>query len=224
MKRIDQSFVEGINERLPKDRDTGKRLLKLQNARLFGRGDTAFITRMKGFIRLWNDQWSLYEKPLGNIVVEGQVDASDYLRGYRIRLTDSLELEDESNMIPAALLVGSIGLKDELVVKKIIKKPTPVDKLSVEDSIRYKTIGIVRFKDTLELEDIYNIPVIRYVYLQDQVTGLTDSLAFMPLSFEKLIFNDSLNVEDLNKITPRPAIKLFDGVQVVDRDLECLDE
>jgi hypothetical protein len=224
MKRIEQSFVEGINERLPKDRDTGKRLLKLQNARLFGRGDTAFITRMKGFIRLWNDQWSLYEKPLGNIVVEGTVNTSDYLKGYRVRLSDSVLLEDESNMIPAALLAGRVRVNDTFVLLKILTTPTAKEKINLADSFRYKRISTIRFRDTLNIEDNIQIPVIKYVILQDQITGITDSLTFVPLGFERLVFLDSIKISDTNKFTPRNTIKLFDGVQVVDRDLECLDE
>lgn len=69
MKRLEQNFVEGINERLPKERDTGKRLLKLQNARLMDYGNTLFITRMPGFIRYWNDDRQRYIKPLDVVVV-----------------------------------------------------------------------------------------------------------------------------------------------------------
>jgi hypothetical protein len=223
MKRIDQSFVEGINERLPKDRDTGKRLLKLQNARLFGRGDTAFITRMKGFIRLWNDQWSLYEKPLGNIVVEGQVDASDYLKGYRVRLSNSVLLEDESNMIPAALLAGRVRVNDTFVLLKILPTPTAKEKINVADSFRYKRISTIRFRDTLNIEDNIQIPVIRYVYLQDQIVSLIDSTTLTPLSFEKLMFNDFFAINDATTIKPRKIISFSDKVEIVDRDLECLE-
>ena len=224
MKRIEQSFVEGINERLPKDRDIGKRLLKLQNARLFSRGDTAFIKRMEGFIRLWNDQWKLYTNALGNIVVEGKVDTTDYLEGFRVRLSDSILIEEETNLTEPTLLSGRIRLSDNLVIKKIITKPIPSDKVTIKDSFRYKSLRVVRLRDSLVVEESYNIPIIRYVYLQDQITGITDSLTTNKLGFFRLTFADSIGTADSFIFKSRKTIKLQDTVQVVDRDLECLDE
>lgn len=224
MKRVEQSFTEGINERLPKERDTGKRLLRLQNARLLGRGNTAFVTRMEGFIRLWNDQWKLYQKPLAVQVVQGEVDTTNYLEGFRVRLFDSVDIEDETNLTEPTLLSGRIRLSDNLVIKKIITTPQVTDTVTPRDVFRYKRIRIVRFKDVLGVSESYDIPVTRYVYLQDTLTGINDSVQSNKLGFARLTFTESIGTSDTFIFKPRNTIRLYDTVQVVDRDLECLDE
>lgn len=224
MKRVEQSFTEGINERLPKDRDTGKRLLKLQNARLLGRGNTAFIERMQGFIRLWNDDWQLYTDPLGNIVIAGEHDTDTYNRGYRVRLSDSIAIEDETNMKFPAILTDRFGLTDNIVVKVGRTAPVVNDNIGLKDYFRYKRFKILRFKDTIGFAETSTIPINRYVYLFDQLDGITDGSTITQLGFFRMEFKDSIAVADQNTQKTIKTIRLYDSIQIADRDLECLDE
>ena len=224
MKRVEQQFLQGLNERVPEDRDTGTRFLKLKNARLFVDGETGYVGRMKGFVRLWGDKWKEYQSPIGHIVVQGDHETLGYLKGIRVKLTDSLYLQDETNLEEPTALAGQVRITDHFIYRRGIVNQTPSDSIELRDRFRYKRLRILRFKDTLNLQDETVFPRLFYVYLEDQLPGIIDSSAVRQITTFRLQFADSLAMSDQTKNKPLKTIKLFDSLQLKDEDLECLDE
>lgn len=154
MRQTNQQFTKGINERFPEERQTPERLSKLQNARLFRRGNGQFVSRIEGFEEWLSYEGSDYATTLDNESKEGKHDVSGYQKGYRIRLSDSFEVEEENNL---GGFFGNdnknkVSLNDIFLVK-INLAPRFIEPLTVGETFIVRRILLLSFVDGLQIED-----------------------------------------------------------------------
>jgi hypothetical protein len=220
MKRIDQQFLTGLNERIPADRDTGNRFQKLKNAKLFIDGETGYVSRMSGFARLWNDKWQEYTNPITHLVVQGDHDTSNYTKGYRIKLEDIIYVEDENSL--GFDFTQRMMLWDDFKFRTI-PIPKLKDTFSLQDRLRYKVIRLVVIRDTFTINDQTTLGRTFKRILTDSLTGPTDDTSVIQVNTILLQFNHSFGVEDTTTEKAIRIIRLVDTVELKDANLECLE-
>lgn len=177
MRETRQIFDKGLNERLPRDRQTPDRLGKLQNARLTKRGQTLFVTRMEGAIGLLNYQDQPYVVVKDNLSVEGELNTTGYNRGYLIRFTDSVGLiEDNTAGVDLSDIQHSVTIEDKFVYK-LIRLQEFMDYAGVGETFLVKTLPVLRFIDAVGTADTVTIPSRFTLTFSDSV----DVLAYDPL-------------------------------------------
>jgi hypothetical protein len=217
MKRIDQQFLTGLNERIPADRDTGNRFQKLKNAKLFIDGETGYVSRMSGFARLWNDKWQEYTNPITHLVVQGDHDTSNYTKGYRIKLEDIIYVEDENSL--GFDFAQRMMLRDDFKFRTI-PIPKLKDTFSLQDRLRYKVIRLVVIRDTFTINDQTTLGRTFKRILTDELKSPIDTTSVTQITTFRLQFGDSFGVSDTAKEKAIKTIKLFDSLQLKDEDLE----
>lgn len=177
MRETRQIFDKGLNERLPRDRQTPDRLGKLQNARLTKRGQTLFVSRMEGAVGLLNYQDQPYVVVKDNLSVEGELNTAGYNRGYLVRFTDSVGVvEDNSAGVDLSDIQHSISLTDTFTYKVIPLKEF-MDYAGVGETFLVKTLPVLRFIDSVEASDTLTNPNRFTLTFSDSV----DILAYDPV-------------------------------------------
>jgi hypothetical protein len=91
MKKVQQVFTKGINRRIPKEQSAPDRLHTLQNARIYQKGQTLYVTRIQG-----SGDWPIIEdtNPLAVIAFPASFDTTGYQRGIRLRINQFLIVDD----------------------------------------------------------------------------------------------------------------------------------
>lgn len=153
MRQTDQQFTKGINERFPEERQTPERLSKLQNARLFQRGDGVFVSRIDGFEEWLSYEGSDYTVVLDQQAKEGNHDTSAYQKGYRIRLYDFFEVGEENNLGIGTDNKHNVSLSDIFVVN-IRLASRFIEPLTIGEAFIARRIRLLSFIDGVEIEEI----------------------------------------------------------------------
>jgi hypothetical protein len=177
LRETRQIFDKGLNERLPGDRQTPDRLGKLQNARLTKRGQTFFVSRMEGAIGLLNYQDQPYVVVKDNLSVEGEMNTTGFNRGYLVRFTDSVGIDEDNNLgVDLSDIKHSVTLEDKFVFK-VIPLQEFMDYAGVSETFLVKTLPVLRFVDAVSTADTVTIPNRFTLTFSDSV----DVLAYDPL-------------------------------------------
>lgn len=157
MRQTNQLFVKGLNERIPKDRQTPDRLNKLQNARLDKRGETLFAVRIEGAEEWHGIEDGEYALALDQSAVTGDHDLTGYQKGYLIRLSHGVVIGE---LFPKQF--GDL-LVEDLIIDDIFKVSVrPVAKYSESVGLREtfvaKTLPVLQFIDGVQIADFIIIP------------------------------------------------------------------
>ena len=152
-----QQFLKGIDSRIPSERVGPDRPIKLQNARLFKRGETGFITRIKGFVRMLRPFASDYQQSQDMMPVTGKTDTSAYLKGYRVSFVETLSIGDDvdgMDMIHPQV-VDQIGFNEQFssYSEKLIH--IFVDKVTFNETMfRTRKVPVLKFVETITFSEV----------------------------------------------------------------------
>ncbi len=152
-----QQFLKGIDSRIPPERVGPDRPIKLQNARLFKRGETGFITRIKGFVRLLRPFVADYEKSHDMTPVAGNVDTSEYLKGYRVSFVETLTVGDGIVGIDKEhqQLVDAVEFHDYIITSVHPLDFSFVETLTLaETRFRNRIVPVLSFTDGLVFSEV----------------------------------------------------------------------
>lgn len=177
MRETRQIFDKGLNERLPRDRQTPDRLGKLQNARLTKRGQTFFVSRTEGALKLHNYPDESYSLVDDNLSVEGQINTSGYQRGYLIRFSDEVELDEENSVARGPSDITHFVTLADTFAYKVIPLQEYLDYVGVGETFLVKTLPVLRFIDAVSAVDTITIPNRFKLIFSDSV----DILAYDPV-------------------------------------------
>lgn len=191
MKSVIHRFLKGINLRFNENfSDEANRLNKLQNARLVKRGETGFISRIKGYLQLLSP--NKYINPLYLIAVEGQVNTSDYRKGYRLKFVDRVNLSSVFPFQPLAIFVG-----DDFFV-------------TVTNS------GIRRFSDSVLTNEFVRTNTIPQINLPD-ISSFSVGELFGVVTIPKVTFVESVETLDTIQVPNTFIVDFVETVQVRDK-------
>lgn len=176
MRQTTQLFVKGLNERIPKDRQTPDRLNKLQNARLDKRGDTLFAVRIEGADEWLGVEDGEYILALDQSAVTGDHDLTGYQKGYLLSFDDSLRVRDENSAQGTDNITHDITVTD-LFSYKILPVQRFAESIGLSETFVAKTFPILRFTDSLQVADFIIIPTSFTLSFTDAVTVVDRDLS-----------------------------------------------
>jgi hypothetical protein len=157
MRQTEQFFVKGINQRFTKDRAVPERLAELKNARLFVRDETGFVSRVKGFENLLNDEG--YSDVIAVTAIDGKHSTDTYRRGYKLNFTDRVTILEDGFFAEGGLIEDFFGVDDLFSLRIIdITELTPKETIELNTIFRKKIIRLKSFLDSVELFDEITIP------------------------------------------------------------------
>ena len=157
MRQTTQLFVKGLNERIPKDRQTPDRLNKLQNARLDKRGETLFAVRIEGAEEWLGVEDGEYALTLDQSAVTGDHNLTGYQKGYLLRFEDFFEVKDENSAQGTDNIMHDITVS-ELFSYKIIPVQKFTESVGLSETFVAKTLPVLRFIDGVQIADFIIIP------------------------------------------------------------------
>jgi len=162
LRETKQVFDKGLNERLPRDRQTPDRLGKLQNARLTERGATFFASRLKGALEFFNYPEASYNKVKDSVSVEGQINTAGFNRGYLIRFIDSVGLDEDNNLgVDLSAIKNAVSLTDIFnlnIIPKLEFGLTESNHINIGERFVVKTRPTLRFIEEVGVSDNIVIP------------------------------------------------------------------
>lgn len=170
-----QRFLKGIDRRVPPERTSPERPITLQNARLFKRGQTGFITRIKGFVRQHTPVPRSYDRSNNLINVVGEHDTRDYMKGYFLEMEDRFRVEDDrvdTDVVPQ--IISYIDLSEDFFTRFSFKPVKVADNLGFSETL---------FK-------------LRTIPKKTFLEGFTFQERFTRNDFYSLSFTDSLQYHD----------------------------
>lgn len=154
MRQTVHRFLKGINRRFSiLFSDDPERVYTLQNARLIKRGQTGFITRIKGYLQWFSPK--KYEKPFELLAVKGKVDTSKYKKGYKISFVDSVVL-NESSLTPFNN-VDKVFIQDSFL-SWFIENQKYLENIDIVEQFRIYTLKQFSFVDIVNVNDQATIP------------------------------------------------------------------
>lgn len=90
MRKSNQIFFKGINQRFTNERSVPERLAQLENARLFVRDNTGFVSRITGYENLLNEDD--YSDIKAQKVVNGDYNTKGFKRGYLLQFQELIDV------------------------------------------------------------------------------------------------------------------------------------
>lgn len=169
MRKTDQFFVKGINQRFTKERSVPERLAEMQNARLFVRNESGFVSRIEGFENLLNDDD--YSDIKAMVVVGGKHKTKSYKRGYLLEFTEvirllengfldgfnSVEVDDLFSL--NKISTSELNIINEIIIidsfrKRIIPFKNFIDEISLDDRIRTNNFFKLSFEEGVDIRDV----------------------------------------------------------------------
>lgn len=152
MKSVIHRFLKGINRRFnPFYSDDPNRVYTLQNARLLKRGETGFISRIKGYLQFHSP--TKYRDPKSLLAVEGKVDTTGYKKGYRVKIVEEINLGESFPFAPEGIFVNEI-------VTTFVERPpfvTSIDSSGVSEKFLFNTIKLLSNVTPNSIEQDNNI-------------------------------------------------------------------
>lgn len=134
-----------------------ERLYTLQNARLIKRGEMGFVSRIEGFVQLFSPR--KYTN-LDVLPVEGTVDATDYIKGYRLFFNDELFIDEEQPILDSSGIVNLLRIKEDFFknVKLSIINLSFVDTVNIKTFAQKRKIPALKFLSTVNVTSTIRIP------------------------------------------------------------------
>jgi hypothetical protein len=167
MKKVQQVFAKGINRRIPKDQSAPDRLHTLQNARIYQKGDTLHVTRIKG-----TGDWPIHENtdPIAVLAFPASFDTTGYQRGFRYRLSH-FALVDESfpKTFGEDIIMGEDFWFSVRTLKFNFVEPVRVNE---KETVRAREVQ--RFVDSTQVgENLNNTNFVRFSFVEGVATSDT---------------------------------------------------
>ena len=195
MKSIIHRFLKGVNRRFnPFYSDDPNRIHTLQNARLLKRGETGFISRIKGYLQLLSPKKYADSKAL--LAVEGQTNTTNFVKGYRYKLEDNINVKDSlTDTSNNQVLADPVFWQEEFTLTTTTTESSNIsESIKVFDFFRLNNLPVNTITDVpIGISDTITLGVIPVLNFVESVE--TNEEFFVPKT-EKLKFVESISVKD----------------------------
>lgn len=135
-----------------------ERLYTLQNARLLKRGEFGFVSRIKGFVQWFSPKQ--YDN-LDLLSVKGQLDTTEYQKGYRIFFINTIKLVESFPLtIDLSNIIHSIDI-EEFFLSNLATNPSDnfTETILFKENFVKRRIPYLKFNDTISVFDTLNLPI-----------------------------------------------------------------